>query len=185
MNRSFLLLPALFLTLSTQLFAAGEETQDAKADSVVVANALAQVNYLKGKPDPNAKYYIYLHSASWCGPCCKGMPGIVSLYKKLKENGFEIILFGHDGTDGEVVAFAKRFNAEFPMLRDVPELASQVPGYKKVTRIPRIIVVDRSGKEIVETHPLRFFYNDQWKGYISKEEKGAGQSPSDTAAKAE
>jgi len=185
MSKIFLLLPALFLTLSTQLFAADEGIQNTKTDTSVVANALAQVHYLKGQPDPNAKYYIYLHSASWCGPCRMEMPHIVDSYKKFKELGFEIILFGHDGTDGEAVAFAERYNAEFPVLRDVPELASKVPGYKKVTRVPRIIVVDRSGKEIVETHPVRFFYNDQWKSYLPKDETGAGQSPSDTSAKAE
>ncbi len=178
MNRSFLLLSALFLTLSTRLFAADEETQNTKVGTSVVANALAQVNFLKGKPDPNAKYYIYLHSAGWCGVCRSEMPNIVNSYKKLKEQGFEIILFGHDGTDKEVVAFAERFKVEFPVLKDSPELASKVPGYKKITRLPRIIVVDRSGKVIVETHPVRFFRNDQWKNCISKKECVPGKAPS-------
>ncbi len=176
MNRFFFLLLALFLTLPTQLFAADEETQGVKTGTSVVAKALARIDYLKGKPDPNAKYYIYLHSASWCGPCCKEMPGIVDSYRKLKEQGFEIILFGHDVSEGDVVAFADRFKAEFPVLKDSPELASKVPGYKKVYGIPHIVVVDRNGKEIANMHPARFFPNDQWKNYIPKEGTCTGQS---------
>ncbi len=176
MNRFFFLLLALFLTLPTQLFAADEETQGVKTGTSVVAKALARIDYLKGKPDPNAKYYIYLHSAGWCGACCLEMPGIVNSYEELKEQGFEIILFGHDVSEGDVVAFADRFKVEFPVLKDSPELACKVPGYQKVCGIPHIIVVDRSGKMIMETHPARFFRNDQWKGYISEEGTCAGQS---------
>ncbi len=166
MNRFFLLLSALFLTLSTQLFAADEETQNTEVGTSVVANALAQVNFLKGKPDPNAKYYIYLHSAGWCGVCRSEMPNIVNSYKKLKEQGIEIILFGLEETESDVVAYAERFNVEFPVLKESPELASQVPGYKIADMIPHIIVVDRNGKVVVETHPTPFFQNDQWKSYF-------------------
>jgi len=193
MNRLFLLLSALFLTLSTQLFAADEETPCIKSGTSAVANALAEVDFLKGKPDPNAKYYIYLHSASWCGPCRREMPGIVDSYKELKKNGFEIILFGHDRTDREVVAYAENYNAEFPVLKDSSKLATKVPGYKAVNGIPHIVVVDRNGNEIVETHPMLFFSNDQWKNYISKDSQEgacagqssscAGQSSSRTLAK--
>lgn len=185
MNRFFLLLPALFLVLSTQLFAADEEIRNTKENTGVVAKALAKVRYLKGNPNPGAKYYIYLHSASWCGPCCKEMPEIVKSYKELEKQGFEIILFGHDHSDDGVVEFAKRFEAQFPMLKDSPELASMVPGYKEVRAIPHIIVVDQSGKEIVDTHPALFFPGDQWKNYIPKEETGACQDSSAPPAKTE
>lgn len=166
------------------LSAADEVSQGTDADTAVVAKAFSKVRFLKGKPNPKAKYYIYLHSASWCGPCCREMPTIVKAYKKMKKQGFEIILFGHDETKDGVIAYAKRFKAKFPLLKDSPELASKVPGYRRVGGIPNIIVVDQSGKVIVQTHPASFFEDDQWKKYIpqeTKENESDKDSSGDTA----
>ncbi|MBR4884808.1 MAG: hypothetical protein IKZ33_05790, partial [Lentisphaeria bacterium] len=47
----------------------------------------AQMKKVKGRLNTKADYYIYLFSASWCGPCCKEMPEIVEHHKKMKQDG--------------------------------------------------------------------------------------------------
>ena len=41
--------------------------------------------FLTGQPMADAQYYIYIYSASWCGPCKALMPEIVKEYKKMKK----------------------------------------------------------------------------------------------------
>ena len=53
-----------------------------KSDSSAVKAAIEDIEFLTdNKPSKKAKYYIYLHSASWCSPCKALMPEIVKEYK--------------------------------------------------------------------------------------------------------
>ena len=53
-----------------------------------VAQALADAGYFtETEANPKAKVYIFICSASWCGPCRALMPQIVKEYeKKIKKN---------------------------------------------------------------------------------------------------
>ncbi len=64
---------------------------------------------LRGKPlslsDYKGKYVLLDFWASWCVPCRKGNPHLLSLYSKYKSKGFEIIGISDD--DGKPEAWKK------------------------------------------------------------------------------
>ena len=61
----------------------GKKDEDSPLPAVKAA--IQELDFVSGKPSDKAKYYIYLHSASWCGPCKALMPEIVKDYKKMKK----------------------------------------------------------------------------------------------------
>lgn len=115
-----------------------------------VGDALKKVDFLSGKPSSKARYYAFLHSASWCGPCRAIMPKIVEDYKKLKGKKVELILVSGDKTKEEAKAYAKEYKVKFPVV--MPANVAAVPGYKGASSYPSAIVVDRYGKVIKEGH---------------------------------
>jgi peroxiredoxin len=59
--------------------------------------------------------------ASWCGPCRRANPGVVALYHKYKDKGFDVFSVSLDGIDSNT---AKRFN-------DPTQLKEQMDGSKQ------------------------------------------------------
>ena len=73
---------------------ARKKKKKAKKAASPVVTAVKKVKKVKGRVNEKADYFIYLFSASWCGPCCREMPEIVELYDDIKKSGkVDIILF--------------------------------------------------------------------------------------------
>ena len=122
---------------------------DEKPNPTAVANALKEVEFISGKPSDNAKYYIFLHSASWCAPCRQLTPQIVEEYKKLKRKKVEIILVSGDHTEDEAKDYVKKYKINFPAT--MPHMGiGDVPGYRSTGSWPHAIVVDKTGREIAK-----------------------------------
>ena len=65
-----------------------------------VGKAAGKLKSFNGKANKKALVYVYLQSASWCGPCNKEMPEVVKIYNEMKKDGrAELILVGHDQTE--------------------------------------------------------------------------------------
>lgn len=130
-----------------------KEKKAKQAPSPVVP-AVKKMKRIKGNANAKADYYIYLFSASWCGPCCKEMPNIVKTYKDMKKSGkVDIILFCQDKTPDKAKDFIKQFRIPFMTVMGSDPKASAVPGYSPVSGIPHCIVVDRYGRVITKGHP--------------------------------
>ena len=145
-------------------------------DSPVV-KAVKKMKKVKGRLNTKADYYIYLFSASWCGPCCKEMPEIVEQHKKMKKDGrVDIILMGKDETSAGVKGFIKQFNMKFYAVMASDKDATKVPGFTNPSGIPFCIVVDRYGRVMAQSHPAGIIPN--WESYTI--DKGVPEPPAET-----
>ena len=148
-------------------------TRKAKKDTKKAVNpvvtAVKKVKKVKGRVNDKADYFIYLYSASWCGPCCKEMPEIVELYKDMKKSGkVDIILFCQDDTLPAAKNFVKRFGIKFLTVMGNDDKVSKVPGHAAPSGIPHCIFVDSAGRRITSGHPGNILSN--WKSLTIESE---------------
>ena len=152
MKKTFLTL-ALGLLCSAPLMA----QEAAPASSTAVADALAvpSVSYLtETKPAADADFYVYLCSASWCGPCRAIMPKIVEQYADIKAAGGEIILLCCDRTPAAGKAYLKKYDANLPaILLDVRTASSlRLPGFMPPRSIPYAVIVSADDTVLQKGH---------------------------------
>lgn len=141
-----------------------------------MVTAVKKVKKVKGRVNDKADYYIFLYSASWCGPCCQEMPEIVETYKDIKKSGkVDIILFCQDRSLGDAKAFVKRFDIKFLTIMGNDDKAPKVPGYSHSGSIPHCVFVDRYGRKITSGHPGNLM--SSWESYTI--EKGDPEPPAE------
>lgn len=119
-----------------------------------VGQALAKVKPLSGpKAKQNAKYYLCLYSASWCGPCRKEMPQVVKVYnKEIKSNpDVELVLFSRDQNPADAKKWLSSAKAKFTVL--APKDQSKIPGAQSPGGIPHMYIIDADGKVLKEGYP--------------------------------
>ena len=133
--------------------------------SKAVAKALSGMETFNGTPNYKAKYYIYLQSASWCGPCNQEMPEIVKAYPKMQKQKVEIILVGCDSTVKAAEGFLTKYKAKFPgVMSSAPE-ARNLPGIQKASGIPHATIVDEKGRVLADGHGSII---REWESHIKK-----------------
>ena len=72
-------------TFSVYADAPAAKVEDAASSPV--GKALEKADYLtKDRPNTKARYYLFLYSASWCGPCRREMPHVVRTYRKIRQS---------------------------------------------------------------------------------------------------
>ena len=156
--------------------ATAQDAPSAKPDSAAApaeGNAVGEA--LKGikkfvtskKPNTQAKYYIFLESASWCGPCNMEMPIVVKQYKAMKMGKkVELILVSHDSNADAAVKFMKKYGGDFPCILANSGESGKLPGFKMAGGIPNASVVKANGKEVANAHAGEIIGN--WKKYTRK-----------------
>lgn len=109
-----------------------------------------------GTFDTKADYFVYLFSASWCGPCKAIMPDIAGTHytemRKTKKPSVEIILVGLDSTPEGVGSYRDHYKAKFFAVHGKDPSVSQLPGYTSPNGIPFCIFVDKNGNVIHSGH---------------------------------
>ena len=132
----------------------GDTPAAAPAENVIGEALKGIKKFATGKkPNTNAKYYILLESASWCGPCNQEMPHVVKAYKEMaKTKQVELILMSHDNDGTTAKAFMRRYHGNFPCIIARSADAKVIPGFKPAGGIPHAIIMDASGKVITEGH---------------------------------
>ncbi len=142
---------------------------DSASSKSGVKAACEEIEFLTDtKPSKKAKYYIYLHSASWCGPCKALMPEIVKEYKKMKKKNVEIILIGHDKTPEAAKSYLEHYEAGFPGVLSSSADAKKLPGITAPNGIPAATIVDAKGNVLYSGHGKGAL---EWKKYCKPAKK--------------
>ena len=145
---------------------AAKGKKEATKEPSVVGKALQEMTFLTDKkPNPDAKYYIYLQSASWCGPCNAEMPTVVKQYKTMGKR-VELILVSHDNSADAAIKFMKKYGADFPCILANSGESGKLPAFKFAGGVPNASVVKADGKEIINTHAGAVIKD--WKKYTRK-----------------
>lgn len=132
---------------------AAEESAPAPAETVPAVTAYVNsAPFLTGQPMADAQYYIYLYSASWCGPCRAVMPKILAEYPEMKANKVEIILISCDRTPEDAKSYIEHYNAGLPGLHIRSITAQKLPSASNPRGIPNAIIVDAQGKILHQGH---------------------------------
>ncbi len=138
-----------------------KEHVDAQTQEMsVVANKLQSCDFLLNKDfKKNAKYYLCLFSASWCGPCRREMPRIAKTYvEKLKDDpDIEFIHFSRDQNDEKALAWANEHDVKFPVVK--PNGGN--PLDLRARGIPHLFIVKADGTLIEEGHPMKLFTDEK------------------------
>lgn len=128
-----------------------QESADVAATAAAVPAKLDTMQYISAaRPAADAKFYVYLCSASWCPPCRAIMPRIVEEYKALRSAGGEMILLCFDRTPQAGSAYVKKYGVTFPTIMVDYQTVGQVglPGFTPPRGIPHVTIVTPEGKVI-------------------------------------
>ena len=100
------------------------------------------------------KYWAFLYSASWCGPCREFSPKLVDFYSYFKKShpNFEVILVGNDGKQDDMVKYMQEDRMPWPAMK-YPDLDDPRVSVKKYfgSGIPDLVLVDSNGKVLSDT----------------------------------
>lgn len=83
--------------------------------------------------------------ATWCGPCVMSVPGVVAMYGKLHDKGFEIAGISLDQDKDKLVAFTKQFRMTWPQYYDGKVWDNAISSRFRVHAIPATWLVDKKG----------------------------------------
>ena len=137
----------------TELKAAKKDKKGKKANKNAVQEAFKDITFVTDKrPDPKAKFFIYLQSSRNCGPCNREMPEVVKQYKEMTKNKTELIFVCRDSAENDAKEFMKKYGADFPCIMIGSPDVSKLPGFSQSASFPWASIVDASGTELMNNH---------------------------------
>lgn len=99
--------------------------------------------------DYKGKIVIIDFWATWCPPCRKGVPDLISIQNEFKENVVVIgISLDQQNTIKDLNPFIKSYGINYPVVLGTQKV---VADYGNIQAIPTSFVVDQKGN-IVDTH---------------------------------
>lgn len=121
--------------------------------------------------DLKGKVVLLNFWGTWCGPCKREIPDFVSLSKKHKKNGLEIIgVTLSSGSPKKIQDFSEKWNINYTLLTDINgnETQSVTARYgqatsQPITGIPTTFIIDRDGyirQRYVGPRSEEVFYRD-------------------------
>ena len=118
--------------------------------------------------DYEGKIIVLDFWATWCGPCRRGIPDLVSLQNQYKD---ELVVIGisldQEGTVADVKPFMEEYKINYPIVYGNQKVRMD---YGNIQAIPTSFVIDTNGK-IVDKHVglvPKSKYEDQIKALLKK-----------------
>ncbi len=97
--------------------------------------------------DYKGKIVILDFWATWCPPCRRGIPDLISLQDKYK-NDLRVLGISLDSdTKSDVIPFAKKININYPILYGNQQV---IQDYGGIEAIPTTIVIDQNGEIVAK-----------------------------------
>src|SRR5437588_1360342 len=84
--------------------------------------------------------------ATWCGPCVKELPNVLSTYEKHHAQGFEIIGISLDQDELKLTGFTKQKNMPWQQFFDGKGWSNKLAAKYGVNSIPATYLLDGEGK---------------------------------------
>ena len=84
--------------------------------------------------------------ATWCGPCRREVPEIVATYRKLHEQGFEVVGISLDKNREQMLQFTKDNGMPWPQYFDGRVWDNTVATRFGIEGIPTMWLVDKQGR---------------------------------------
>lgn len=98
-------------------------------------------------------------TATWCGPCQRELPDLISTYEKFKDRGLRVISIYLDTADKDVFAYAAELGANWPIHMDGRGWENEVARTYGVTGVPTNVLIGADG-EILSTNLRRAGRNE-------------------------
>ncbi len=83
--------------------------------------------------------------ASWCGPCRREMPNLVSMYAQYKNKGFEIVGVSLDQNGEAWKDGIQKLNITWPQMSDLKYWNSEGAKLYAISSIPHTLLIDGEG----------------------------------------
>lgn len=147
------------LTATAQEAAPKAPAHAAPAAQHAIGKAIEHTKFVtEHKPNAHAKYYMYLCTAYWCGPCRREMPHIIAEYEKMRKDGYmEIIVLSCDNTPKAALQYMELFSAPFAVVMYHSDERKKLPGAPENLRaIPHIVITDAEGNVLLADHASRY-----------------------------
>jgi len=93
--------------------------------------------------DYSGKVVILDFWATWCPPCRRGIPDLISIQSEYKDNLVVIgISLDDETTQGDIPSFMKSFGINYPIVFGTMDV---VTAYGNIEAIPTSFIIDQSG----------------------------------------
>jgi peroxiredoxin len=110
------------------------------------ANLIAELKTLDGKSfsmaEHQGKILLVNYWATWCGPCKEELPSIAALYKKLHDQGLDVVAVSAEKPE-TVQKYIKDKDLPFTIVVDPKDTIGRRFG---LNIVPSTLVIDDSGK---------------------------------------
>jgi thiol-disulfide isomerase/thioredoxin len=96
------------------------------------------------------KYMLVDFWASWCGPCRREHPNLISLYTKYHPAGFEIVSISLDEERSQWLSAIANDELRWPQLSDLKGMSGPMVQYYALSFIPFNVLLDAQGRIIAK-----------------------------------